>query len=449
MNKGRSTPGSGGSGSAPKVSELLATLPAVPELRSFIDLLVSRSVPDPERRWSGSGELGTVGDRLVEPAGLEEATSRLESEEAERLARLFRSAGRIVQAVASQKWEDVASALVEQGLADESLGRGREAEAWFLAAHRIAKERGLVSSATALRLAARAARQLGHLETAAERYEEAWREAEALGLADDATVAAIGRGNVDVDRGGWGGAKVWYERALIRIGDQGPPRRERWQVMQNLAIVARESGNLREARNALERAQKEGGDMNDPDALVEVENGWGQLLLAEGDPRGAELHFREALESAHSPTARLAVTVNLGEALLLQGRSLEAGEKAREAEAEALAGAVTHRLPEVYRLLARVAHERGEGEAFVLLERALQLIGARGLPDYEAAVTRQALGELRLAQGELWLGLTELETAAEIFERMGADHTSARLREVIRIWSDPPSSPMSEEGGSP
>jgi hypothetical protein len=146
--------------------------------------------------------------------------------------------------------------------------------------------------------------------------------------------------------------------------------------------------------------------------------------------------------------ARLAIMVNLGEALLLQGRSLEAGEKAREAEAEALAGSVTHRLPEVYRLLARVAHERGEGEAFVLLERSLQLIGERGLPDYEAAVTRQALGELRLAQGELGLGLNELRTAADIFDRMGAAHTSARLREVIRVRSEAPSSEVSKEGGS-
>jgi tetratricopeptide (TPR) repeat protein len=419
----------------------MAALPGVPELRSFIDLLVMRSVADPGRRWSGSGELGTVGDRLVEPSGLEEVTAQLEQEEAERLSRLFRRAGRIVEAVGRRDWDDVVGVLLEQGLADEALGRGKEAEAWFLAAHRTAKERGLVTSAKALRLAARAARQLGHLELAAERYEESWREAEAIGLEEDATVAAIGRGNVDVDRGAWSGAKSWYDRALLRIGQEGPPRRERWQIMQNLSIVARESGNLNEARSALERAQKEGGDMNDPDALVEVENGWGQLLLAEGDPRGAELHFLEALQSARTPTARLAVTVNLGEALLLQGRSLEAGEKAREAEAEALSGAVTHRLPEVYRLLAKVAHERGEGEAFVLLERALQLIGERGLPDYEAAVTREALGELRLAQGELWLGLNELAHAAEIFERMGAAHSSARVREAMRAWSDPPQNP--------
>jgi tetratricopeptide (TPR) repeat protein len=317
------------------------------------------------------------------------------------------------------------------------MGRGGEAEAWFLAAHRLAKEHGLVRATTALRLAGRAARQQGRLDVAAERYEAAWREADALGADVDATVAAIGRGNVAVDRGSWGEARAWYEKALARIGESGPPRRERWQVMQNLAIVERESGNLAQARTRLTRAQKEGGDMGDPDALVEVENGWGQLLLAEGDARGGELHFREALARARAPLARLAITVNLGESLLLQGRSLEAGEKAREAEAEALTGALAHRLPEVYRLLAKVAHERGEGEAFVLLERALDLIARRGLPEYEEAVTREALGALRLQQGETALGLTELTTSAAIYERLGARQAWTRVQETIRSHGGP------------
>jgi tetratricopeptide (TPR) repeat protein len=432
MSKGREAKPAASQGPTPiKVAELLATLPSVPALRSFMDLLVTRSVADPERRWSGSGELGTVGDRLVDPAGVRQGSGELATEEAERLAGLFQRAAAIVESVARRDWDAALTALLEQGLADESSGRASEAEAWFLAAHRLAKERGLVTAPRALRLAARAARQLGQLERAAERYEESWRQAEALGRGEDAIVAAIGRGNVDVDRGGWGEAKTWYERALAGIGREGPPKRERWQVMQNLAIVARESGNLDEARAALLRAEKEGGDMNDPDAKVEVENGWGQLLIAEGDPRGAELHFREALRVASTPTARLAVTVNLGESLLLQGRSLEAGEKAREAEAEALAGSVTHRLPEVYRLLARVAHERGEGEAFVLLERALQLIGERGLPVYEEAVTREALGELRMGEGEVALGLGELTGAAELYERVGAQRSAEHVRALM------------------
>jgi tetratricopeptide (TPR) repeat protein len=438
MSKGRVTNASGDPGPVrPRVSDILSALPPVAELRPFLDLLVGRSVADPERRWSGSGELGTVGDRLLDPAGLEQATAQLESDEAERIAGLFRSAARIVEALAGGDWQGVTGRLLEQGIADESLGRALDAEAWFLSAHKLAKERGIVTAPRALRLAARAARRLGKLDVAADRYEEAWRGAEALGLGEDATVAAIGRGNVEVDRGGWAEAKAWYQRALAQIGEGGPARRERWQVLQNLAIVAREAGDLTGAREALLRARLEGGALDDADARVEVENGWGQLLLAEGDPRGAELHFRDALGAARSATARLAVTVNLGEALLLQGKSLEAGEKAREAEAEALTGSLTQRLPEVYRLLARVAHQRGEGEAFVLLERALQLIAERGLPAYEEAVTREALGALRLGQGESGLGVSELRAAESIYRRLGAARAAERVAEVIRGHREP------------
>ena len=301
----------------------------------------------------------------------------------------------------------------------------------------------MVTAPRALRLAARAARRLGRLDVAADRYEEAWRDAEALGLGEDATVAAIGRGNVEVDRGGWAEAKDWYQRALARIGEGGPPRRERWQVMQNLAIVARRTGDLAEAREALLRARDEGAELDDADARVEVENGWGQLLLAEGDARGAELHFRAALGAARSATARLEVTVNLGEALLVQGRSLEAGESAREAEMEALTGSLPRRLPEVYRLLAKVAHQRGEGEAFVLLERALQLIAERGLPAYEEAVTREELGGIRLEQGDLARGLGELEAAERIYAALGASTAAARVRDRISRRGE-----ASETGGT-
>ena len=172
-------------------------------------------------------------------------------------------------------------------------------------------------------------------------------------------------------------------------------------------------------------------DWADPDAAVEVENGFGLLLLAVGDPRGAELHFAEALRSARTATARVTIGVNLGEALMEQGRSLEAGERARQAEAQALAASVTGKLPEVYRLLAKVARERAEGEAFVFLEQALDLIRERGLPSYEEALTHEAYGDLRLAEGDVSRGLPQLREAAEIFDRIGMDEAAARILQTV------------------
>jgi tetratricopeptide (TPR) repeat protein len=194
---------------------------------------------------------------------------------------------------------------------------------------------------------------------------------------------------------------------------------------------------LEEARRLLEEARNEGARLGDPAALVEVENGFGQLFLAAGDPRGAELHFRAALRHATSPRARVAIGVNLGEALLEQGRTLEAAERAREAEAEALAGSVTGKLPEVYRLLARVGRDRAETEAFVFLEQALELIRERGLPSYEEALTREAYGNLRISEGDLDRGLPQLREASALFESIGMDERAATLLEAV-----------SERGGS-
>lgn len=416
----------------PRVSELLGIFPRTPDLRPFLDLLIASSAADPVRRWTTSGELGTVGDRLVDATEVANAAPELGEEQARRLASLFRRAAAVVEGVARGSWEDVVTSLLEQGAAEEARGSTKEAELWYLAGFGVARDRGSLEAPRALRLAARAARQNGDLTAAAARYEEAWRTAGTLGRNDDRVIAATGRGNVAIDRGAWAEARLWYERALELVGVDGPPRRERWQAFQNLGIVARRSGDLAGARRFLERARNEAERLGDPDATVEVENGWGQLLLAEGDARGAELHFQAALDAADTPVARVTISVNLGESLLLQDRSLEAGERAREAEADALAGGVTAKLPEVYRLLARVARERKEGEAFVVLDRALELIREKGLPAFEEAQTREALGTLRLEEGNPALGLAELRAAARIYEELGMGPATTRLNELVR-----------------
>jgi tetratricopeptide (TPR) repeat protein len=411
-----------------RVSTLLAALPRGVALDAFRDFLILHSRPDPDRWWAASGELGTVGDRIVDLSSLTGEFSRLAQREAERVARLHTVAARAIGALQEGDPETAFSLFLEQGEAEEKNGRTAEAEGWYLSAYGMARDAGVARAPTALRMAARSARTLGHLDTAAERYEVAWREAEAMGSEQDRIVAATGRGNVAVDQGRWGEALEWYERGLALLSEIRLPRRERWQLLQNLAIVYRRSGKLKEAREFLARAEREGERIDDPDAAVEIGNGWGQLLLAEGDPRGAELFFRRALDVAETPRARVAIQVNLGEALLLQRRALEAGECAREAEADAIAGSVIAKLPEVYRLLAAVARERGESDAFVLLEEGLALIRERELPPFEEALTLEALGELHDAEGERDRGLEEAERAAEIYREIGMTEASERLR---------------------
>jgi tetratricopeptide (TPR) repeat protein len=383
-----------------KVEDVMACLPGIPELSPLLPLLVAASRPDPDRRWAGSGELGAAGDRVLDARRISRGVEKLSKDEVERTREIWSGVEALLGAIAGGEWKEVVDLLLEQGDREERRGRIREAESWYVVSHRLAREHRLRRMPEALRRAARVARGTGRLEEAALRYEEAWREASELELQEDQIIAATGRGNVAVDRGRWEEARSWYERGLELIGPGDEPRRERWQLLQNLAIVQRRSGELREVRRILRLAREEGERLADPDARVEVGNGWGQLLLAEGDYRGAELFFSEALSEARSSRARVVVRVNLGEALLLQGRALEAGEVAREAEAEALSRGVLAKLPEVYRLLAVVAHARGASEPFVLLEKALDLILSEGLPPFEEAMTRRVHAALRMAEGD-------------------------------------------------
>ncbi len=383
-----------------RVRRALEILPATPELEPFVELLVASSVADPGRRWSASGELGSVGDRLVDARALERGAGRVAAEEARHTERLLRRTAVVVGALARDDHDAILDALLEQGAEEEELGRASRARAWYRAGVGLAREWGHPRTPEALRRAARAARNSGELEEAATAYEEAWAAARELGLEDDAIIAATGRGNVEVDHGRWHEAEGWYRRALEVVGEEGPPRRERWQLHQNLAIVRRRLGDLEGARRRLELARAEGEALDDPDARVEVSNGMGQLLLAEGDPAGAEALFRAALEEASTPKARVTIGVNLGEALLARGRDLEAGEVAREAEAVALARGVHVKLPELYRLLAAVAMHRGEQDGYLLLERALEVIRARRLPPWEEAQTLRALARAAAERGE-------------------------------------------------
>ena len=87
-----------------RVSEVFRILPRVPELGPFLDLLVTKSVPDPDRRWTGSGELGTVGDRLVDPDGAEATASELAGSEARRIAEVLGTAAGVVESSQTRIW---------------------------------------------------------------------------------------------------------------------------------------------------------------------------------------------------------------------------------------------------------------------------------------------------------------------------------------------------------
>lgn len=391
-----------------RIDRMMGLLPDLPALRSIREALIAASRPDQERRWTGSGELGTVGVRVVDPGGLAQAIPGLLSAEAERAAFRAERVLHLARALEANDPEVAMEVLMEAGERSEADGLADEAEGWYLAARGLGVEAGSPRRTEALRKAARAARNAARLEAAARRYEEAWREATDAGLVPDAVVSATGRGNVAVDRGAWSEAEHWYLEGMARLDAGTPEGAEgaalRWPLAQNLSITARERGRLDDAERWLERAdawaREAHGEGAEGAHRLDIANGLGQLALARGNPALALAHFRAALEGPGPPLSRIGVLVNLGEALLAAGRALEAGQVARQAELGALRSRVAGRLPQVYRLLAEVARARGEPEAFVFLDRALDLCRRHGLPPWEEARTLRLYAALRRAEGE-------------------------------------------------
>jgi tetratricopeptide (TPR) repeat protein len=206
--------------------------------------------------------------------------------------------------------------------------------------------------------------------------------------------------------------------------------------------VARELGRLQEAEAELERAraaalpsgrgggdrgaEHRGADAGGAEAILE--NARGQILLARSQPSDAEAAFRRALADAVDPDAVVTVSGNLAEALLAQGRVLETGQVLRRAEETALTRSVVPRLPEIYTLAARVAAARGHADAFVLFERALQIVASEQLPDFERARVLEAYGRYDLDRGEGPSGRARLDEARRIYETLGAEAALERLR---------------------
>jgi tetratricopeptide (TPR) repeat protein len=210
------------------------------------------------------------------------------------------------------------------------------------------------------------------------------------GDAEGAAEGAIGIGNVLDEQGRWTEAARWYRTALELLEPTPRPRPEQWHALLNLHVATRSLGLVDESVAWLQEAEAVAAAQDDEAAPAVIHNAWGQLHMARRELAHAVWRFRDALAAPAGAWARVNFRLNLGEALLAGGHTLEAAEEAREAEREALGAGIAAKLPEVYRLLGRVAAVRGNADAFVLFERALAIVREQGLPPIEEAVTLQA-----------------------------------------------------------
>jgi tetratricopeptide (TPR) repeat protein len=407
--------------------DVRGALPELDELRPVFDRLLARSERDRSRTWSGSGELGTVGSRLVDAEGFASEVGELAAAEAARLEALYSAIARALSALAAGKPAAAADALLEAAALEEGRDRPERAEAYAAAAHGVVRgERDQRHAALALRRWARAARAQGRLTEALDRYARSHEAALALRDLSGAGEAAIGAGNVLEEQGRWSEAAAWYDTALDALDGLGAPTRERWHALLNLHIVTRSGGDVGGSATLLRRAEQAAAETDPESARPFLENAWGQLLMAQGSFPAAEARFRAALDATSGARARVTILLNLAETLLAQGQSLDAAEHAREAEREAIRAGLVPKLPEAYRLLGRIASAERNADAFVLFERALQIVRERSLPALEEAVT--------YAESEARRG--ETDTARQLHQQALDRFTALGMSHMRQPWAD-------------
>jgi len=414
------------------LDEVRSALPDLEELRPIFDDLMSRSEPDPARTWAGSGALGTVGSRLVPGGSFAERAADLARLEADRLTSTYALVGAALSALAEGDPGAAAETFLEIAAREEDDERPDRALAYAEAAYRAVEgtpERR--TAALAVRRSARALRALGRFPEALHRYQRSHDLALDVSDTRGAAEAAIGAGNVLEDQGRWDEAEEWYRTALRTLEGVDGPTPERWHALLTLHIVARTRGAIEESLPLLEEAE-EAAESVDPGSSVQfIENARGQLLMARGDYRAAEWAFRTALDAARHARARVVIRLNLAEACLAQERTLDAAEEAREAEREAVRERIVTKLPEVYRLLGRIAAAEKNPDAFVLFERALDIAEERNLPALERALTLQAYSEAEASRGDADAALHLRSRARELFAAAGVRRERQRWADVF------------------
>jgi len=405
------------------IDDVRQVLPALDELDPALSLLLARSIPDPDRTWSGSGEVDTAGVRLVPPDTLEQAAEQLAEAEGLHLLAVYRALGSALALLGSGDGVGAAYALLEAAALEEDRDRPERAEAYAKAAHRVSRDaRNQQPAALALRRWARASSTLGRLDEASGRYEESHQASTAMSDARGAAVAAIGAGNVLEKQGRWADAEHWYHKALRALEGLDQPVPERWHGLLNVHIVMRARGALQECVVWLEQAEEAAEALGDASARPFLENARGQLSMWSGEPEQGERWFRSALRSAANARAKVIIELNLAEALLAQNRTLEAAETVREAERKTLATGLSEKLPEVYRLLGRIASADGHASAFVLFERALELASERELPLLEEAMTLQAYANAEELRNENDSATHLHQEATKRYQALGMAH---------------------------
>lgn len=419
-----------------KVEQALELLPDLEALASLRALLFSISRTDDRGIWASAGPYLTVAKRDVSPGELRRQLGRAVRAVSDHVHTLFTH---YVDALEHQEAGDsgaAVTALLAAGRLEESTGRVRQAEAWYVLALGIAA--GLQDrrpEVGALDAVGRLCLFLGRYEDSARQYQRALALAEAEFDPAGAITACLGLGAVALERGEWAGVQAWYNRAQrqAEATDNGALL---GRIHHALGELARRRGDsaaagehLRQARERLEAA----GDEHEVARVLDTQ---GQVDAALGRGAAATAAYREGLawvrRGESDPGLEVSIRLNLAQQQMDSGQLLEAEEEIRRAEQLAIAAGLAARLVQVYAVFGRLRGRQKEETGFVFFEQAMQLarqlqvaplVEAKVL--YEYGVFKEGLGQADEARAYL-------ERAQELLEGAGGHADLARVKAELQ-----------------
>jgi tetratricopeptide (TPR) repeat protein len=402
-----------------KIDAALKAIPETDDLAHLREALLSASRADGGLAWGSAEDYPALNTRLADPAALESQVAALAERVRRRVEGVMRHTVRALAALERGEAAQAARHLVDAGEAEEGERRLDQAREFYERALEIGrKPRDRRGEGLALRRLGRVARAMGQWERAARRYQESFEVSVAQRDDVGAVVACQGLGNVHVDQSRWSEAREWYLRGVERCPAR-PPTAEYVHLCVGLSVVERRLGALDAAAEWLARGEAGAAGLGDG-LMAFVDHARGRLHLARGEAEDAESAFRRALGRELDPVTRVAVMVGLSEPLLRQGRTREALDVARDAEALAIHSRAVPRLPDVYRALGAAAAERGDAEAYLFYEKALEVCRDHGLPAFEAAATQHHYGRFEARRGDPGTAADRLREAYRLFTELGA-----------------------------
>jgi tetratricopeptide (TPR) repeat protein len=420
------------------VERALALVPEGEEFLPLSDAVIGSSVADGAKRWARSNAYATIGKRVVNPAQVAELIPALVEKYQRRLHDLF---GFIVEAIQHQQTGDLSAsvqALVRAGELEESSRSFDKAEKIYLLGLEVARDlKDKVPQILTLRRLGRVMRTLGRLQEAWQWYEQSYHLGEDQLDVAGQVIACQGLGNICWDRGQREQARGWYQHGLQLAQELDDPGLL-WPFHINFSLLARTGGDLASAEACLAQAHEQIQRVGDPDAMLFWYNSRGLLQMARDEATDAERVYREGLGQARDPFWELTLRVNLGHALVSQGRLFEADEEARRAEEVGVMHRLITDLVDVYDLLGSIARARCDEEGFVFYEQALQVCRERSMPQIKEAMVYHGYGRLHQACRRSVEATAYLEQAREIYASLELVREAERVEaELAALGTDP------------